>query len=280
MSDIGSGGANRIELESQILCSALRLSWEDTDTEGTLQSARELFQLFPDLMPPPKSEAGERPTNLYKMLELSCEVPQSAVVAGYFRAAKKFLRTQNIKDKRQEYYKILTAGFTLRKPRLRLSHDLIVVRDWLIERKVIPEDGTLEALTQTREARHEPEPIQMAKTQPIESKMPMIIELLKYAGIIGPAEVQALTNQMNIAPEIPLVELVLSAGYVTAQEMKSLQLAEQLISQDKISMAQFAVAMYDERTQGVKMAESLQVRGWLNTETKRYDEPGNPGVKR
>jgi hypothetical protein len=62
--------------------------------------------------------------------------------------------------------------------------------------------------------------------------------------------------------------------------MKSLQLAEQLISQDKISMAQFAVAMYDERTQGVKMAESLQVRGWLNTETKRYDEPGNPGVKR
>jgi len=268
MSDIGSGGANRIELESQILCSALRLSWEDTDTEGTLQSARELFQLFPDLLPPPKGDTTERPTNLYKMLELSCEVPQSAVVAGYFRAAKKFLRTQNIKDKRQEYYKILTAGFTLRKPRLRLSHDLIVVRDWLIERKVIPEDGTLEALTPTRE----PEPAQMVKTQPIESKLPTLIELLKYAGIIGPAEVQALTNQMNIAPEVPLVELILSAGYVTAQEMKSLQLAEVLLGREEITMAQFAVAMYDERTQGVKMAESLQVRGWLNTQTKKYDK--------
>ncbi|HEY9683759.1 MAG TPA: hypothetical protein V6C86_19415 [Oculatellaceae cyanobacterium] len=268
MSDIGSGGANRIELESQILCSALRLSWEDADTEGVLSASRELFQLFPDLLPPPKSDGGERPTNLYNMLELTCDVPQSAVVAGYFRAAKKFLRTQNIKDKRQEYYKILTAGFTLRKPRLRLSHDLIVVRGWLIERKVIPEDGTLEAISQAQG--REPEPVQMVKTQPIESKLPTLIELLKYAGIIGPAEVQALTNQMNIAPEVPLVELVLSAGYVTAQEMKSLQLAELLLSQQKITMAQFAVAMYDERTQGVKMAESLQVRGWLDTETKRY----------
>ena len=277
MSDIGSGGANRIELESQILCSALRLSWEDTDTEGTLQSARELFQLFPDLMPPPKADTKERPTNLYRMLELSCDVPQSAVVAGYFRAAKKFLRTQNIKDKRQEYYKILTAGFTLRKPRLRLSHDLIVVRDWLIELQVIPEDGSLEAISAPS---REPEPLQMVKTQPIESKLPMLIELLKYAGIIGPAEVQALTNQMNIAPEVPLVELILSAGYVTSQEMKSLQLAEQLLSQNKITMAQFAVAMYDERTQGVKMAESLQVRGWLNTETKKYEQDDKgPGKK-
>lgn len=282
MSDIGSGGANRIELESQILCSALRLSWEDTDTEGTLQSARELFQLFPDLMPPPKSETNERPTNLYRMLDLSCDVPQSAVVAGYFRAAKKFLRTQNIKDNRQEYYKILTAGFTLRKPRLRLSHDLIVVRDWLIELRIIPEDGTLEALASIPPTR-EPEPIQMVKTQPIDNKLPMLIELLKYAGIIGPAEQQALTNQMNIAPEVPLVELILSAGYVTAQEMKSLQLAEQLVTQGKITLAQFAVAMYDERTQGVKMAESLQVRGWLDNETKPYRPPdggGKPGGKK
>ena len=267
MSDIGSGGANRIELESQILCSALRLSWADDDIEGVLKSARELYQLFPDLLPPPKADVEEKPANLYQMLRLRCDVPQSSVVAGYFNAAKKFLRTQNIKEQRQDYYKILTAGFTLRKPRLRLSHDLIVVRQLLIDKKVIPDDGTLEPVTPTA---REPEPTQMVRTVPMDQKLPMLIELLKYAQIIGPAEVQALTNQMSIAPEIPVAELILSAGYVTDSEMKSLQLAEVLLSQDKITMAQFAVAMYDERTQGVRMAESLQVRGWLPTETPPY----------
>ncbi len=268
MSDIGSGGANRIELESQILCSALRLSWADDDAEGVLKSARELYQLFPDLLPPPKTEPEQKPQDLYEFLRLRCDVPQSAVVCGYFRAAKSFLRAHPVKEKRQDYYKILNAGFSLRKPRLRLSHDLMVVRQLLIDRQVIPEDGTLEPIVPTRE----PEPVQMVRTVPIDQKLPMLIELLKYAQIIGPAEVQALTNQMNIAPEIPVSELVLSAGYVTDAEMKSLQLAEVLLSQEKITMPQFAVAMYDERTQGVRMAESLQVRGWLPTEVGRYDD--------
>lgn len=264
MAEVGSGGANRIELESQILCSALRLSWADTDNTGVLRSSRELYQLFPDLMPPPKNDVPERPENYYDLLGLRCDVPQSLVVAGYLRAAKKFLRTQNVKDNKQDYYRILTAGFVLRKPRLRLSHDLITGREWLIGTQTIPEDGTLEPLQQTPTAAREPEPVQMVKTQPMATpQLPTLIELLKYAQIIGPAEVQALTNQMNIAPEIPVKELILSAGYVTEQEMNSLWLAETLLSQNKITMAQFAVAMYDERTQGIRMAESLQVRGWL-----------------
>lgn len=263
MADVGSGGANRIELESQILCSALRLSWADSDNIGVVRSARELYQLFPDLMPPPKADIPERPENYYELLGLRCDVPQSLVVAGYLRAAKKFLRTQNVKDSRQDYYKILTAGFILRKPRLRLSHDLITGREWLINTKTIPDDGTLEPIT-SPESKREPEQVQMVRTQPIvAAQLPTLIELLKYAQIIGPAEVQALSNQMSIAPEIPVKELILSAGYVTDQEMNSLWLAESLLSQSKITMAQFAVAMYDERTQGIRMAESLQVRGWL-----------------
>jgi hypothetical protein len=263
MADVGSGGANRIELESQILCSALRLSWADSDSAGVVSSARELYQLFPDLMPPPKTNVPERPSNYYELLGLRCDVPQSLVVAGYLRAAKKFLRTQNVKENRHDYYKILTAGFILRKPRLRLSHDLITGREWLIQNETIPEDGTLEPIAAASVAR-EVEQVQLVRTQPIvAAQLPTLIELLKYAQIIGPAEVQALTNQMSIAPEIPVKELILSAGYVTEQEMNSLWLAETLLSQSKITMAQFAVAMYDERTQGIRMAESLQVRGWL-----------------
>ncbi len=129
MADVGSGGANRIELESQILCSALRLSWADSDNIGVVRSARELYQLFPDLMPPPKADIPERPRITTNCSACVVTSPKGLVVAGYLRAAKKFLRTQNVKDSRQDYYKILTAGFILRKPRLRLSHDLITGRE-------------------------------------------------------------------------------------------------------------------------------------------------------
>ena len=33
-------------------------------------------------------------------------------------------------------------------------------------------------------------------------------------------------------------------------------------------MAQFQVAFYDERYSGLRMAESLQVRGWLSVEVR------------
>jgi len=271
MADISSGGANRIELESQILCSSLRLSWAGDDTEGVLTVVRQLYQLFPDLLPPPRQGQTQKPTNNYQLLNLRCDTPTGGVIVGYLRAAKKFLRAANPKDRRDDYFKILDAGFTLRKPRLRLSHDLVVVRSWMIDLKVIPEDGTLEALQVTPSQTEAPPP-QMVRTQPIEPTMPLLFDLLKSAQIIGPADIQALTNQMTLAPEIPLQELVLSAGYVTDQELKSLQLAEYLLSQGKISMAQFAVAMYDERTTGIRMAESLQVRGWLETQVAKFGE--------
>lgn len=264
MSEPGSANANRIELESQILCSALRLSRVIEDVEGMVKSAGELYQIFPDLLPQPKSN-GKKPEDLYQLFALSYEVYQSSVIASYFRAAKYFLREQNVKENQGEYWRILNAAFILRKPRLRLSHDLIVVRDWLTANHLISEDGAIEA--------HAIEKIRQAKAErPLEEKLPMLIELLKYSNIIGPAEVQALLNQMQIAPEIPLVELILNAGYVTDTEMKSLQLAEYLLNQGKITLPQFAVAMYDERTQGIRMAESLQVRGWLATEAGTYSE--------
>src|SRR5690606_3767443 len=109
-----------------------------------------------------------------------------------------------------------------------------------------------------------PQPVQMVTTQPMEEKLPMIIELLKESGFIGPAEVQALKNQMALYRDIPLHDLIMQAGYVSEPQMKSLQLAEYLLTTEKITIGQFQVAMFDERTTGVRMAESLQVRGWLD----------------
>lgn len=269
MADVGSGGANRIELESQILCASLRQSWAINDIEGVITVARQLYQLFPDLLPLYKPGSVDIDGSLYDFLGTACDAPQTSVIAAYVRAIKRHLRVGNVKDRREEYVRVLNAGYILRKPRLRLSHDLIIVRQWLIDQGAIPEDGTFDFI--------EPSPVTepvavLHKTQQITPNLPPLVEMLREAQIIGPSEVQALNNQMNHAPEIPVHELVLRAGYVTDLELKSLQLAEYLLSQGKITMHQFAVAMYDERTQGIRMAESLQIRGWLETEVKSYGD--------
>lgn len=267
MAETGSGGANRIELESQILCASLRQSWALEDTIGVITVVRQLYQLFPDLLPPPKESNDYRPRSLYPLLGLTCDVSQTAVLSGYLRAVKEFMRNHgSVKEKREDYFRLLDAGYILRKPRLRLSHDLVAVRTWLIDKQAIPEDGTLEPREAVPQLEAAPEAL--ATTAPMEQKLPLLIEMLTACQIIGSAEVQALKNQMAIAPEIPLKELVLSAGYVTDQQMQSLMVGAHLLAQGTISMHQFAVAMYDEITGMCKMAESLQVRGWLATEAR------------
>ncbi|HMO22459.1 MAG TPA: hypothetical protein PKC98_15985, partial [Candidatus Melainabacteria bacterium] len=80
-----SGGANRIELESQILCAALRLSWAESDLTGMVKSCQELYQLFPDLLPPPKADADVYADNYYELLQIECDVNPSMVLAAYFK---------------------------------------------------------------------------------------------------------------------------------------------------------------------------------------------------
>lgn len=267
-----SGGANRIELESQILCASLRQSWAMSDVEGVITVARQLYQLFPDLVPALKEDGAESSKSLYDFLGTNCDAPQASVIAAYLRSIKKHIREDTVKQQREEYVRLLNAGYILRKPRLRLSHDMVIVREWLMSLNAIPADGTIDFVQPARAL----EPAPLHTTQEIAPSLPLLVELLREAQIIGAPEVQALCNQTQIAPEIPVYELVLSAGYVTDMELKSLQLAEYLLSQGKISMAQFAVAMYDERTQGIRMAESLQIRGWLETQVKTYSEDLNP----
>src|SRR5215467_12451799 len=179
---MGTAPKNKIELESQVLCAALRQSWAGADPQGSATSARELYQLFPDLLPPPRLEGPGRLLNYYDVLHVTPQVSAGLAVAGFFRAAKRFLRSQSVREHKEDYNRILDAGFVLRKPRLRLSHDLMVVRGWLIQTKTIPEDGTLELVAAADEPQAE---IQLAKTQPIVAELPPLVRLLKEAQIIG-----------------------------------------------------------------------------------------------
>jgi hypothetical protein len=254
----GGLSPNRIELESQILCASLRQSWAQQDVHGVIVVAKQLCELFPDLITP-MATITHQPINLYDFFGVRCDASQEIVVSCYFQTINGFLLNFNAYEKADEYRMLLDAGYILRKPRLRLSHDLVVVRNWLLENNAIPADGTIDFVEAIREKILQPavaeEPIQL----------PQLVYLMEQAQIIGATEVLALTNQTKLAPEIPVEDLILSAGYVTEAELKSLQLAEYLFRQGKITMPQFVVAMYDERNRGIRMAESLQSRGWLDS---------------
>lgn len=411
----GAGAVNRVELECQVLCAALRQSWVRRDKVGAFTSIRELSHLFPDLLPPPEERVSTNKANYYEVLGVRPQSGLNSIVVGYLRTVRKFLREYNPKDHRQFYNTMLNAGFVLRKPRLRLSHDLVVARRWLYDsqaqddEEMLPEDheeaapiaatpqqtpplppqeqanvqepaiqnphgqpdsaahelpippaadempnplaaaeaawaanqaaqpsyetaqqGTAPAAEVPQNQWQQPQtdvpymdysrfqkaqldqspavesppqavptqepapvatpeqpkvaPPQVAAPEPaipefkfdeaqlrkpeVDVELPSIIRLMEASHLIGKLEVQAIKAQMVLAPNIPAEQLVINAGYATRTELASLKLAQDLLSSGKITMAQFQVAMYDERTSGLRMAESLQVRGWLETEVK------------
>lgn len=440
-----SGPVNRVELECQVLCAALRQSWVRQDKVGAFTSIRELSHLFPDLLPPPEDKDGSNKANYYEVLGVRPQSGLNAIMVGYLRRVRNFLKERNPKDCKVEFNTVLNAGFVLRKPRLRLSHDLVVARRWLYDSSdagkplettelpmpraqdlvqqaaqsspspvqpvqqslpppvapvVEPPPVAVEPLAPPPQVHYEPSPqvqyelpvaavqpslppqnvAEVASPQPAplvhetppvvpdvvsapaftpeqsptheqppygsetysqpaasdqitpaspqpealqptpihaptptptptptapktpepvlepaatvraqspeevdpqfvfdESKLrkpeakidvPAVIRLMEAAHLISNLEVQALKAQIQLAPNIAAEQLVLNAGYATKQEISSLALAQELLARGRISMAQFQVAMYDERTSGLRMAESLQVRGWLETEVR------------
>ncbi len=245
----GVTGANRIELQSQILCAALRQSWADADATGLVKACWELSQLYPDLLPPVDNTQVAVPSNYYDVLQIDYDASFSRIIAAYLKAIKRFLRDHpKLRDRKKDFYILLNAGSILRTPRSRLSHDLILARNALIDAGIIPADGTLELVEAANSAPPaSAEPAQVT-SQPPQEAVPMLIQLLTEAQIIGAAEVQALKNQMRIYPDISLAELVLHAGYVSAPEMKNLQMAEYLISSGQITLDQFRAALAEKRT--------------------------------
>ncbi|MBX9878376.1 MAG: hypothetical protein K2Y22_07945 [Candidatus Obscuribacterales bacterium] len=257
-----------------ILCAALRQSWANCDSPGVLVSVRQLYELFPDLMPTITEESNNRIGDYYQLLSVTPDKTNQQIVSSYMRRARKKLIASRKQGKappeKEEYWRLLDAGFVLRMARLRLSHDLMGAYQWLVSEGVLKGDGTWDLTDSFKKSQQSTQTlpkidIVIPEPKPVQDKqkLPRIIELLQISQIIGTEEVRAMEAQMALAPEVSVERLVLDSGYVTRQEMNSLKLAEMLLDEGKINIAQFQVAMYDERASGIRMAESLQARGWL-----------------
>ncbi len=242
---------NRIELETEILCATLRQSWANEDWAGAVKCSSQLNHLFPDLVAEQASGSGLS-VDYYQILGLKPHATAQNITTSFLASVRSMLKIKKLEiSELSTYHRILDAGFILRKPRLRLSHDLVCVRSILQDKAATPSESAPPAATPER--------------------LPELVAFMHDAAIIGLPEVQALTAQLSLAPEIPAEQLVVNAGYATLSEMKAICLGQSLVAQGKVTMAQFQVAFYDERNSGVRMAESLQVRGWLTTQS---NQPG------
>ncbi|MBY0359370.1 MAG: hypothetical protein K2W82_15315 [Candidatus Obscuribacterales bacterium] len=256
-----SGSVNRVELECQVLCAALRQSRSRQDKDGTANATRELTHLFPDLMPT-RAESRE-PINYYDTLAVRPQAGNNNISTGYLRRIKQLLKEGNPRDNMAACQTVLDAGLVLRKPRLRLSHDLVNATRWLAEEEILP--VVAESIAPQLAPPVVPKPAELSG----------VIGLMEVAQLITKVEIQAMSAQIQLAPNIPIEQLILNAGYATNAELASLHLALDLLEKGKISLAQFQVAMYDERISGLRMAESLQVRGWLDVEVRNSVEEMN-----
>lgn len=274
----GQGSKNRIELESQVLCAALRQSLASGDMPGALASQKQLCDLFPDLLPQVAKEIDRPVVNYYQVLNVTPISTSSSVASGYLRAIKKLLRQGVNETLREQYYRLLDAGFVLRKSRLRLSHDMVLSctlalpkpQSFELPEKADVHAESVVAAAPAADATPEPKsgPKPEPKPEPKPAKAPSLLELMSMVQFISAVDSQAVEAKTKASSDLTVEKLVLSSGYVSADELNSLKLAQDLLGRGKISIAQFQVCMYDERLTGVRMAESLQNRGWLETEVR------------
>lgn len=222
-------GADRLELECQILCSALRHSWSVQDLNGVINAAQQLSEFFPDLLITEKadesfheseSQTNHTLPNLYSFLNIDYRTSENKLKVIYRLILRKHLRTKRLsgKDFRLAFFELLDTGLVMKNQRLRLSHDLNVLRQTLVQHHLLYNDGSFTPIAQVGATAPVPK---QEELEPI--KHPPIIRLMLTEGMITEAEARAIYNQMKNFNKIKVHELLLSAGYLNMEQLISLQ---------------------------------------------------------
>lgn len=201
-------GAKRLEMECQILTMALRQSWSSRDPVGAVNAAGILNEIFPDLVS--EYTSNPTPSDLYNFLELNPDAGPLVIRKAYHYAIRRFLRENKgsaLRRKRTDFFRVLDAGIIMRKSRLRLSHDLAVLRSQLISNRIIGPEGNFVLAGRTKDETR------------AASEIPEVLEKLIERKVIGNQEAKAILNQMVLFPNISCRDLIISAGYLTGDEL-------------------------------------------------------------
>jgi hypothetical protein len=105
-------------------------------------------------------------------------------------------------------------------------------------------------------------------------------ELLECANIIQPTELQVALDMHKAEPNMPFGQFLLSAGFLSEEELDSAILGQKLITFGKVTVAQFQTAINLQRKEKVPFFDTLVSEGWL-TPADIFDESselfGGPG---
>jgi len=90
-----------------------------------------------------------------------------------------------------------------------------------------------------------------------------ILRLLTLAQLLNAKDSRSFSDKLRSSQVVNLSQYLVEQGAVTNDEMDSILIAARLIRNQMISDAQFAVAIYDQRVNGINMLDSLKQRSWL-----------------
>lgn len=237
-------GAERLEMECQILCNALRQSWHASDLLGTITAAKQLSLLFPDLLRNQKVDAPDEIMDIYKELGIDPQMGPKAFKIFMRVRVRNYLRSHKLtgRENRLAYYYVLDMGLILRSARLRLSHDLNVLRSTLQGHNLIHDDGgfvpTNPAFADIKPpAPAGPPPSSGMQPSTISSsdapakpqaplEMPLLIRIMIDEGLLNHNEVRAIHTQMVTYAGITVQEVLLRSGYITPDQLTELMAKE------------------------------------------------------
>jgi hypothetical protein len=92
----------------------------------------------------------------------------------------------------------------------------------------------------------------------------MLGELLECAEILQSAELQVALDMHKAEPGMQFGEFLVTANFLSQEELDCTLMAQRLISSGKITVNQFRTAMYAMRDQGTAFFDTLMIEGWLS----------------
>ncbi|GEM_PF-2218818 len=88
-------------------------------------------------------------------------------------------------------------------------------------------------------------------------------ELLQACEVLEAADLDVAVDMHRAMPNMPFGQFLVRQDFLSQQELDSALLGQRLIVDGKITVAQFQVAMFSVRSDGVPLGKTLVDRGWV-----------------
>jgi hypothetical protein len=230
------------------------LNYLDFGDEGAADES--VAQAPPEPTPAEEPPAPLTPSQLirtqspYQILGVSQVASYEEIHMRFLRLMRRLLRNryamENTITDMREFREILRA--------VCVAHDILkdpVTRtDYDLRQMGMRHDGTLET------------PVDVVA--PAQRTRLMLGELLECAQILEPAELQIALDMHKAEPGVQFGEFLVSAHFLSQDELDCALLAQRLISMGKITVNQFRTAMYRMRDDGTAFFDTLMLEGWLS----------------